>query len=705
MACLGGAPMGLLSTDPAARAEINMKLTSLVLATAVAVLVCGVGGAAQAGACVHRPAPAGTAGKRVAMIIGNGAYSNGLPALANPARDAEATAKAVGALGFEVFLATDADGAALGQCLDQAYAGAADADVALFYYSGHGIQIKDENYLVATDAAARDLAHGLVPVQPVVDALQARAKATLVVLDACRNNPMAADGPAGLSVSTGRGLARIKDAEPAPAPAATVQARGLMVAYSTSPNAVAVDGTGTLSPFTAAFVKAVGTSGYSVQRVMSDVTKAVGEETDWTQTPWMKSSLTDELKLGGGQTLDDARAVSDNHAARSATLLDTDGNREGAVVEALKGLPPTPDAAALERFPKAYLALYAAVQSPEVKLPLTPGQTQVAVSTRHRVAVFRRAADFRSGEFTLWNAADQSIVAKPDVGKDVYAFTFSPHGKLLAVVTEGGVTVLDGIDGSRLFALRGRATRAEFSPDESRLLLVGDDVLTVVDLAAMKPMAVLKGGQLDLGARRRRSADVAQAMFGSNDTVCYILSLGDGNKGVLGVFDLRANKATRLRETDESVTVTLCDPAGKYMVRTFAVGSGQQGMEIWDLAADTVTAVKAPIVNILGIDPKGDYVSVIAFDNAAQGFYDLAAGRKGHPPTVPDGYVVIGARVRNASGGLVSQDVSPNAWRDWPDESLFGPALVEKAVAGLTAAQRDEVARDRITYAATTAAP
>ena len=172
----------------------------------------------------------------------------------------------------------------LQKCFDEAQAHLADTDVAMFYYSGHGIQIKDENYLVATDAGATDFSHGFVPVQPIVDAMQKQSKATLVLLDACRNNPMAANtGHAGLSVSTGRGLARVSSAPPvANIPVAgtpgAVQARGLMVAYATSPNAVAQDGTGALSPFTAAFVKTVGTSGFSIQRVMSDVTKAVGDE-------------------------------------------------------------------------------------------------------------------------------------------------------------------------------------------------------------------------------------------------------------------------------------------------------------------------------------------------------------------------------------------------------------------------------------------
>ena len=121
-------------------------------------------------------------------------------------------------------------------------------------------------------------------------------------------------------------------------------------------------------------------------------------------------------------------------------------------------------------------------------------------------------------------------------------------------------------------------------------------------------------------------------------------------------------------------------------------------MEIWDFATDKVTMVKGPIFNIMGIDPKGDYAGVLAFSQEAEGLYDLSTGKKGHPPTVPDGFKIDGSRVYNASGAMISQDLAPNAWRDWPDETLYGPALVKKAMDGLTAAQREEVARERITF-------
>ncbi len=685
-----------------------MRISYQVATTAfvASIALVAAGSAQAAGDCEHRTAQAGATSKRIAVVVGNSAYANGVPALKNPVSDAPAVAKAVGALGFEVFLATDSDSEALRKCLDAAYAGADGAEVALFYYSGHGIQIRDENYLVATDAGAGDLQKGFVPVQPIVDALQSRAKATLVFLDACRDNPMAQGGQSGLSVSTGRGIAQVgKPGAGGPeASAGAVQARGLMVAYATSPNATALDGAGELSPFTGAFVKSVGTSGYSIQRIMSDVTRSVGEETNWSQTPWMKSSLTDELKLGGGHTLAEAQSISNNRATRAETLLYVDGHRDAAIVEALKGLPAAPNDAALKRFPKAYLSLYSAMQARETQLPVEPGFSQVAVSTQGRVAVYRMSPDFMSGAMSLWSVAQKQELAKLPIEGRVSKFMFSPHGALLGVETEKAVTVWNGLDGGKLFDFKGAnyLNSIEFSPDEKRLLLAGgdSDSLTIVDVASRKPVLVVKSAQLAQPVGKRRIGRLAQATFAGDDKVCFAVGLDDSNdKRLLGVYDLTQKKTIRLRETDGSVTVTVCDPAGRYMVRVFGVGSIKQGMEIWDLATDAVTMVKGPIANIMGVDPEGRYVSAVAMSSEAQGFYELATGKRGQPPTVPPGYVIYGSRVRNAEGGLVSQDINPNPWRDWPDQSLFGPALVEKALASLTPAQREDVERERISFA------
>ena len=687
-------------------------LIAITFIATLGILATGPGGSAYAaGTCEHRAAPGGASGKRVAVIVGNGGYGNGIPALLNPSRDAEAVAKAMGALGFEIFLAGDADSAGLQNCLATAYAGAVGADVAMFYYSGHGIQIKDENYLVATDATSKDLQHGFVPVQPIVDTLQKGAKATLVFLDACRNNPMAEGGQAGLSVSTGRGLARVEGAGATAAPGA-VQARGLMVAYATSPNAVALDGKGELSPFTGAFVKTVGTSGYSIQRIMSDVTKAVGEETDWAQTPWMKSSLTEELKLGGGQTLAEAQSVSDNHAARSLELLYQDRDKQAAIVEALKGLPSGPDETALKRFAKAYLALYSAVQSRQIKLPVDTGKTilRTAISPLERVGLLVSSGDYRSGELDLWSTDESRIVAKLALETAPANLLFSPHGKFLAVSSFGQISVLKGLDGGKLFSLprEGAAYTMDFSPDESRLLLAGDNsgFLTVIDVGTGKPMIRIKESALAPALGKANPLKVASAVFGGNDAICLKLETAlirdpkVPSENAVAIFDLRESRTTHLRSIDASVDRVLCDSNRKYLIGASAIGSGDMLMGIWDLARDTMTEVKAPGENVVGLDPSGRYVRAHDMSGGKGGvLYELATGRKVHLATVPDGLSGFGPLVYSESGSVVGVDTAPNPWRDWPEESLFGPALVQKAEAELTPQQRHEVARDRITFA------
>jgi uncharacterized caspase-like protein len=185
----------------------------------------------------------GHADKRVALVIGNGAYQN-TAALPNPANDAEDMAAALRAVGFEVIVEKNANKRSLEMAMARFGRIAQNADAALFYYAGHGIQYRGLNYLVPVDARLEDefsVNYELTRIDDVLFALSGARGVKLLVLDACRNNPLAdrLSRTASRDVGIGRGLSRIE------------AARGMIIAYATQPNQVAEDGIGRNSPFTA----------------------------------------------------------------------------------------------------------------------------------------------------------------------------------------------------------------------------------------------------------------------------------------------------------------------------------------------------------------------------------------------------------------------------------------------------------------------
>ncbi|HUD86050.1 MAG TPA: caspase family protein, partial [Xanthobacteraceae bacterium] len=129
---------------------------------------------------------------RVALVIGNGAYKT-VPRLPNPANDAEDVAAALGRSGFETILATDLDKAGMDEATIRFARKARNADVAMFYYSGHALQFGGVNYLAPVDAKLADEAdlRRMVRVDDIVADLQQARKLRILVLDSCRDNPLA----------------------------------------------------------------------------------------------------------------------------------------------------------------------------------------------------------------------------------------------------------------------------------------------------------------------------------------------------------------------------------------------------------------------------------------------------------------------------------------------------------------------------------
>ena len=185
---------------------------------------------------------------RVALVIGNGAYQN-VPRLVNPPNDANAVAAALKRSGFDTIRATDLDQRGMEDAAIRFARAARTADVALFYYSGHALQFNGVNYLAPVDTKLKDEAdlRRMTRVDQVVADLQQAKNLRILILDSCRDNPLAEQLRRSVgktrAVVIGTGLAKID------AP------QGMIMAYATQAGQTAEDGTGTNSPYTAAFLE------------------------------------------------------------------------------------------------------------------------------------------------------------------------------------------------------------------------------------------------------------------------------------------------------------------------------------------------------------------------------------------------------------------------------------------------------------------
>ncbi|MGG5886023.1 caspase family protein [Falsiroseomonas sp. HC035] len=226
--------------------------------------------------------------QRVALVVGNGNYA-AAARLENPARDAAGVAAALRRLGFGVDLVTDATRARLEQALGRFGRAAEGADIALLFFAGHGLQLGGENWLVPTDARladAREVAFELVGLDTVLRQME-RARTRIVILDACRDNPLAVQMRGlGGTRSLGRGLAPVQ-----------AQDSGTLIAFSTSPGAVAEDGRTGNSPFTAALLRHIEQPGVDLQITLRRVRSEVRQATAGRQTPWENSSLLEPVVL------------------------------------------------------------------------------------------------------------------------------------------------------------------------------------------------------------------------------------------------------------------------------------------------------------------------------------------------------------------------------------------------------------------------
>jgi len=219
--------------------------------------------------------------KRVALVIGNGKYSSS--PLSNPPNDARDMAAALRRIGFDVIEKTDVTQKEMNRAITQFGSKLTSDTVALFFYAGHGMQVKGRNYLIPVDAQIENEASvrsETVDVDAVLDQLSA-SSLNIVILDACRNNPFERRFR-----SVGGGLA------PMDAP------KGTLIAYATAPGRVASDGDGRNGLYTQELLKVIRTPGLEVEKAFKRVRASVARATGDNQIPWEASSLTGEFCFG-----------------------------------------------------------------------------------------------------------------------------------------------------------------------------------------------------------------------------------------------------------------------------------------------------------------------------------------------------------------------------------------------------------------------
>ncbi len=261
--------------------------------------------------------------KRVALVIGNAAYT-GTASLENPVNDATAIAAALTDLGFDAHLVADATAEGTAEQVSAFTRALNGADIAVFFFAGHGIQVGGQNYLLPTDVSLDTewaLKHSALNVQDLLREMEARAEASIVILDACRDNPFPdqlGGGTRSTAVNRGLGLMNL-------------EGKGAIVAYAAAAGRVASDGDGPHSPYTQALLAEMSAPGVEVGLMLRRVVGRVIDATNGQQRPELLVRLIDEVYLN--KTPDLATPLIDVPSPKDTQMASVARSTNGPVAE------------------------------------------------------------------------------------------------------------------------------------------------------------------------------------------------------------------------------------------------------------------------------------------------------------------------------------------------------------------------------------
>ena len=356
--------------------------------------------------------------RKVALVIGNGAYKHA-PPLANPVNDARLMAESLKAIGFELVNGRALTDIAGKTEMEQAVRRFGElirgGGVGLFYYAGHGVQVDGKNYLipVGADVAAKThIKYELVDTDYILDEMaSSNTSVNVIILDACRNNPFA-----------GRGLRAVT-----PGLASVMAPKGTLVAYSTAPGKTAADGKGRNSPFTSALAKAIRAPGLRIEDVFMQVGAEVEQATAGEQSPWKSDNLRGVFCLTGQcgapstlgpQATNAPKATGGSHAAAEQAFWDT-----------VKNSPNPADVQAfLAQFPESELAPAARIRLKQLGRGQDARQPGAALT----------CPDSFAGKWTT-TYGEMVVSLEGDRASAVYGYN-NRHGELRGSISGGVIT-------------------------------------------------------------------------------------------------------------------------------------------------------------------------------------------------------------------------------------------------------------------------
>ncbi|MCH8886841.1 MAG: caspase family protein [SAR324 cluster bacterium] len=630
-------------TQQSHRTFLVIVLTVLFVLTALG----GVHGQASKGIRVGKRQPnAPGSERRVALVIGNANYKSA--PLRNPVNDARSMAATLREVGFEVISVENGTRRKMILAIRDFGNALKRGGVGLFYYSGHGIELRGRNYMIPVGAEVEtedEVEFEGVDAGRVLRAMErANNEMNIVILDACRNNPFQRSFTAAT-----QGLARMD------AP------QGTFISYATAPGKVASDGSGQNGLYTEQLVKHMKTPGIGIEEMFKRVRADVFRKSNRKQVPWTSSSLVEKFTFNIATPVEPPSvvAVPPRPVAPLAPVAPIAARRtldeEEEFWKTIKNSREVEDIQSyLETYPKGRFAPIARVKikqlqraraakpaptikvagtrlalvQPRPKKPIRrvlPPLHATLKGHRHRVQGVAFSPDGKTvasvsldRTFKVWDVESGNlIVSSKRVHSRMYAVAFSPDGALALTGNRDGTigywnpktALLD----STLKAHRKVINSVAFSPDGKLAVTASDDeTVKIWDVANQALYRVLKG----------HGDDVYSAVFSPDGKL--VASASDDKTVIIWNVE-SGERVDTLRGHRHDVNTVAFSPDGKIL----ASGSADKTIILWDFKTGRIIRRLTQHTNYVfsvAFSPDGKYLASSARDFTVR-VWEVETGR------------------------------------------------------------------------------